>query len=224
MKDSRMKPLIQLDDLVSLLVDKVYPEFKKSNISIDWDNINCFATIYWDSNLANVKIKCNRKIKTWHEASLLGLLSHELSHAVQKQSQNSEMASDLEVINRGMGVYLAVERIVAGKYDDYVIKRGKDKYLGYTSIRKRLLEKELEQLDMLLIEMKLIPRKTTTHIVEHHDMHVIRKKDSTFIHVDGYKFTIKEDVKDCDVRIVDKLGLTEIYVGRDLIGQIDKGH
>ena len=215
---------VQLNSLAARLIDLAYPNLRMSNIIAEWSSTNCFATITWDQNLENIRIRCNRKVKKWHEAALLGLLSHELSHIVQRQSKNSEMNADLDAINRGMGIYLAIERILAGKYEDHLIKRGKDRYLGYSSIRTYLFKDELEQLDRLLVEMKLIPKKQALTMIEYHDMQLMRDGKNTSIHVDGYEFTTSQEVKDTDVKIVDDVNHTKVYVGQILLGEIDKTH
>ncbi len=219
-----MKQQGNLDSLVNQLVDRIYTKLRDSKISIDWSKMNCFATIQWDANLEEIKIKCNRKIKKWHEAAHIGLLSHELSHTMKKPSMSFEMAADLDAIERGLGIYLAVERLYAGKYQDHIIRRGKDRYLGYASIRQQLLKKEFEQLNRLLVEMKLIPQKLATSVSKHHDMFLTLKKNKTSIHVDGYEFTVTDEVEDSDVKIIDKGVQTEVYVGETLIGRIDSNH
>ena len=224
MEETDMNSDAQLNNLVGLLVDLAYPELRMSDIKAMWSSTNCFATISWNQNLESIRIRCNRTTKKWHEAALLGLLSHELSHTVQKQSKNAEMKADLDAIKRGMGIYLAIERIFADKYEDHVIKRGRDRYLGYSSIRAYLFKTELEQLDRLLVEMKFVPKKQVSTLNEYHDMQLMRDGKSTSIYVDGHEFTIPQEIKDADVKIVDDLCHSKIYVGKTLLGEIDKTH
>lgn len=211
----------EINSLVERLVKYVYLEFQDSKIEAGWGKTNCFATISWNQNLKEVKIRCNNETRLWHDAALFGLLSHELSHPTSKPRLDSEMHTDMDVIERGLGVYLAVERIIAGKYDDHVIKRGKDRYLGYSSIRGLLFEQELIHLDTLLLEMRLIPDNRRIQTIQHHDMYLVKTKDAVSIHVDGQEFSVVGEFKDSDVKIVDKGNKSFIYVDDVKIAQLE---
>jgi len=60
------------------------------------------------------------------------------------------------VINRKLGHYLAIERAYTKKFFDHILREGEDKYLGYTSIRKRLKSKEVRKLDKLLSDLGIV--------------------------------------------------------------------
>ena len=55
-------------------------------------------------------------------------------------------------------------------------------------------------------------------------MRIMRSGNNTAIHIDGYKFTVAQEISDIDVKIVDKENQTEIYAGNTLIGEIDNTH
>lgn len=204
-----------IDSLVERLVKIAYPELQYSRINIRWGKTTCFATISWNQDLKEIDIRCNSRVRKWHEAALVGLLSHELSHPAKKSNRNSEKNTDLDVISRGLGVYLAVERILTGKYEDHVIKRGRDRYLGYSSIRKDLTEQEIVQLDKLLLKMRLIPKKTKQSQRALHDMVLIRNENGTSIFIDGHELIMPGQIMDTDVRIVDSNNQSIVYI-RDI--------
>jgi len=106
-----------LSSLVTRLVEVAYPELDRNQISIGWKRIASFATISWDQGLNDIKIKFSNETKKWHESALIGLLAHELSHPAQKVKSQSEQSTDLDVIERGLGLYLGGGRIFAGKYE-----------------------------------------------------------------------------------------------------------
>jgi len=57
------------------------------------------------------------------------------------------------VIARGLGCFLAIERAFTRKYADHIIGNGKDRYLGYESIRKLLTSGQVTQLDILMSDL-----------------------------------------------------------------------
>ncbi|MGQ4911189.1 MAG: hypothetical protein ACP6KW_03385 [Candidatus Thorarchaeota archaeon] len=148
-----------LEAIAGKLVDTAYPELASSKMEIAWTSIRAFATVTWSQDRRSVRLCCSRETESWHEAALTGLLAHELSHPAQNGSSSSEEGTDRDVIRRSLGVYLAVERLYAGKYEDQVLWAGKDRYLGYRSIREALRGQELAHLDRLLGELGLIPSR-----------------------------------------------------------------
>ena len=67
------------------------------------------------------------------------------------------MHTDLDAIERGLAPYLAIERLYAEKYEDHLLHRGKDKYLGYRTVRQKMTNLEVAHLDAMLEELSLIP-------------------------------------------------------------------
>ncbi|TFG29582.1 hypothetical protein EU527_15680 [Candidatus Thorarchaeota archaeon] len=216
-----MKSKKDIYNQVRNLVELVYTEFRNYDITIDWGRANYFASIIWNQKNHEIIIRCNTVTKKWHEAALYGLLSHELSHPLSKKSKNLEMNTDIDVINRGLGIYLAIERLFTGKYEDHVIKRGRDRYLGYSSIRKLLSNEELEQLDRLLVEMRMIPMKKANLKRQYHDMSIVQFNETTSISIDGKQISVEGRITDRDVRIVDKCDQSIIYVKNIEVAKLD---
>jgi hypothetical protein len=206
-----------LQELVEQIIEIAYPELAGCNIVSKWGRTSCFATVSWTSDRKNLEIYCNSKTKKWHEAALYGLLSHELSHPVQGVSDRPENDADIDVIRRGLGPYLAVERATSGKYEDYIIKKGKDRYLGYRSIRKYLSGEELSQLDALLREMRLIPHKNERHQLPHNDLAMFKTEKSTMISIAGHTITMDRIVDISQIEIITKDSISRVYLDGDEI-------
>jgi hypothetical protein len=210
-----------LHELIQHLVEVAYPEFMRSNITTRWGRTSCFATVSWTADRMRILVTCNTQTKKWHEAALIGLLSHELSHPIQERSGRAESKTDLDVICRGLGPYLAVERASSGKYEDYVISRGKDKYLGYRSIRSLLNAEELIQLDALLQEMQLIPQKNVIFQIPHQDLAILKTEGKTEISIDGHTFTLDGNIDDSQIEIIIRNGISHVYHKGQEIGKYD---
>ncbi|MBN2228901.1 MAG: hypothetical protein JW779_04835 [Candidatus Thorarchaeota archaeon] len=211
-----MKPNDDLMRLVNQLKSYAYSELIGSNILAVYGKTSSFAVISWSKNLQEIAIKCNNTTRKWHEAALIGLLSHEMSHT--NSACVSETATDIDVIKRGLGPYLAVERILTGKYEDHIIQNGKDLYLGYSSIRKHLSKHELSQLDALLTKMRLIPKRRSKQHFKHHDILVKQDQEVTKIRVDGYEFTTSFPVNNIEISLLEKGDMTFVYVNGGEIG------
>ncbi|MBY8996330.1 MAG: hypothetical protein KGD60_01265 [Candidatus Thorarchaeota archaeon] len=61
-----------------------------------------------------------------------------------------ELQVDQDIIARGFGLYLALERLFTNKYSDHILRGGEDRYLGYTSIKKRLKSRKLKLLEKMM--------------------------------------------------------------------------
>jgi hypothetical protein len=208
-----------LSDLVQDLVGEAYSELKNCDIDARWGRTSCFATISWTSDRKSIRIVCNKRTKKWHEAALIGLLSHELSHPAQSEPATSERNTDIDVIERGLGPYLAVERAITGKYEDYEIRRGKDKYLGYRTIKTYLTEEELQQLETLLDEMRLIPSAVQKLRLEYHELAITRVEEKTAISIDGHVFYVDVEANESDIKTISKEGLVYVYLNGLEIGK-----
>ncbi len=206
-----------LQELARLLVEEAYPELRGSDIDVRWRRTSFFGTVSWTSLPGTIRIVCNTQTKKWHEAALLGLLSHELSHPSQSKHSTTERSTDIDVIDRGLGPYLAAERATTGKYDDYIIGRGRDRYLGYRTIRGHLLGLELTQLDALLHEMRLVPSRKAERELMNHDMTIRHSNEQTDISINGNTFTVIGDAKDPKIELIAREGITCVYVdGREI--------
>jgi hypothetical protein len=210
-----------LQELIQRIVENAYPELDGSDITAKWGRIAGFATVSWTSNRLTITIKCNTQTKKWHEAAVIGLLSHELSHTVQCNPNRAENNTDIDVIQRGLGPYLAVERAISGKYEDHIIRRGKDRYLGYRSIRSCLNTDELIQLDALLQEMRLIPQMNVGLPIPHQDFTILKTDTKTELSIDGHKFTIEGMIDDAQIEIITNELVSHIYVNGHEIGKFD---
>jgi hypothetical protein len=209
---------IDLPQLVSRIVETAYPELKQSRIKAQWGRSSSFATISWTQDLKDIRIRCSLETIEWHEAALTGLLAHELSHPAQGRKTQSERSTDLDAIERGFGPYLGTERLLAGKYDDHLIRRGKDRYLGYKTIRKQLDDNELKHLDALLKQIRLVPSRKVSKKEVHHDIVIIHSSRNTTIRVDGHEFILPLQNEDMEVRIVVKDSTTYVMVDNDEVG------
>ena len=209
-----------LSSLVNRLIEYAYPELDRCEITIGWGRITSFATISWNQDNVDIRIRCSNETKKWPEAPLIGLLAHELSHPAQKRESQTEQSTDLDAIERGFGPYLGVERLFAGKYEDYAIRKGKDRYLGYRSIRNHLSETELSHLDSLLTQLRLIPQTMANRSQIHHDISILNSLNSTVIKIDGYEFELPL-VKNPNVTFVSKGSSTHVFVNGDDIGSLE---
>ena len=214
-----MNEVLDLTALLTRLIDVAYPELSANQIRIGWGRISSFATISWNQDFKDIRIKCSRETKTWHEAPLIGLLSHELSHPVHKGKSGSEERTDLDVIERGLGTYLGVERLFTGKYEDHIIRKGRDRYLGYRSIRNLLSDTELKHLDTLLKQLRLIPQQMIASPPKHHDILIVNSSTNTIIEISGYTFELPF-IDNPDVTIVERESSTHVLVNGEDIGII----
>ena len=214
-----MSRVLDIYALADNLVFYAYPEFIKSNLLVTWGRTSSFAQIRWDETKVKISIRVNNDVKTWHESGILGLISHELSHPAQARGGRSELTTDRDSIRRGLGPYLAIERLYTGKYEDHVIRRGKDRYLGYKSIRSQLTELEVQQVDSLLSEVGIIPsrqmyvRKTT------HDTLIHEEPKRAIVIVEGHRFILPPTIKEPDIRIVERNSTTYVYADEVLVGE-----
>lgn len=207
-----------LSDLVKRLVEIAYPELISSHIKIQWGRTSSFATISWTQDFRNITVRCSNGTRHWHEAALTGLLAHELSHPAQCKEHQSERSTDLDAVKRGFGPYLGIERLVSGKYEDHIIRRGKDRYLGYRSIRKLLYNNELIHLDALLTQLRLVPSRKVERQTVHHDTVIIHSSTCTIIKIDGHEFEIPFRDIDPEVRTVVRNNTTYVIVNEEEVG------
>ncbi len=124
--------------------------------------------------------------------------------------------------NERLGSYLAVERILAGKYEDHIISRGKDRYLGYRTIRNLLTSQEIQNLDILMSKMKLKPVQHTNPTMFSHDSALFEKGGETMISIDGNQFTLPDGLQDPDIKMVNRDGLVMVYADEILVGQYEE--
>jgi len=208
-----------ISKLVEVLISSAYPELKQTNFSVTWGKTSSFAQIQWGESKDKISIRVNNNVKTWHEAGIIGLISHELSHPAQRGRGLTELKTDKDAVSRGFGSYLAVERLFAGKYEDHVIQNGKDRYLGYRSIRAQLTYLEGQQLDMLLSEIGLVPKKCSSPIMMSHDIAMFDKDSKTILTIEGHKFLLPQGIQNPDIKLVERNYVTYVYADDVLLGQ-----
>ena len=211
-----------ISTMVEVLILSAYTELQKSNMSVSWGKTSSFAQIQWGVSKDEISIRVNNNVKTWHEAGITGLLSHELSHPAQRGGGLSELKTDRDAISRGFGPYLAIERLFAGKYEDHVIRRGKDRYLGYRSIRAQLTHLESQQLDTLLSEIALVPTKHPSPITMIHDIAMFDKESKTTLTIEGHQFLLPQGIQNPDIKLVERNYITYVYADEILVGEFSE--
>ncbi|MGY5880409.1 MAG: hypothetical protein RTV31_09160 [Candidatus Thorarchaeota archaeon] len=145
----------KFDDYIFTLMSKEYANIKNRTVHIIWTRAGVNAVIVWSQDKID-SIRCNITVTEWPEPAILGLLSHELSHIALGTDLHSEHQADVDVISRGLGHYLAIERAFTKNYSDHILKEGEDRYLGYTSIRKLLKSKDVKKLDRLMLDLGIV--------------------------------------------------------------------
>ncbi|MHA1930617.1 MAG: hypothetical protein ACTSV2_18765 [Candidatus Thorarchaeota archaeon] len=145
----------KLEDNIYTLMKRAYADIIDRTVKIVWGSTETNAVIIRSQNKSDT-IRCNRAIRDWPESAIIGLLSHELSHISLRSELHTELQTDKDVIARGVGHYLAIERAFTNKISDHVLREGEDRYLGYASIRKLLKFQEVQQLDRLMSELEMV--------------------------------------------------------------------
>jgi hypothetical protein len=214
--------VLDISLLVKLLISSAYPELQQSNMSVSWGQTSSFAQIKWGESKDAISIRINNSVKAWHEAGITGLISHELSHPAQKGAGLSEQKTDNDAISRGFGPYLAVERVFAGKYEDHVIRRGKDRYLGYRSIRAQLTHLERHQLDVLLSDIGLVLTKHTSPVTLSHDIAMFDKESTTTLTIEGHQFLLPQGIQNPDIKLVERNYVIYVYADEILVGEFSE--
>lgn len=209
-------------EIISSLVKYAYLELESKRFITKVAKIKSYACISWEHNHDVVRVTCNEIVNGWHEAALIGLLSHELSHPASMKMGHREESTDLDVINRGLGPYLALERIITNKYSDHFIKSGRDKYLGYKSIRKLLDAQELIQLDRLLSELRLTAKESTPTLDLVHDYHVMKTNDEFVTNSDMISQYQENQDETSELKFVIRDNTTHIYLDEVLVGKFSE--
>ncbi len=216
-----MPAVIDINELSKILVSFAYRELQKKKIVVKWGKTSSFGQVRWSDDNDEIDIRINQSVKGWHQAGITGLLSHELSHPAQSGTGFKEIETDEDVINRGLGPYIAVERLLTGKYKDHIISRGKDRYLGYESIRNRLTPFEIQNLDILLSNMKMKP-VSSKDLKIHHDSALFKKEGISTISIDGNVFVLPETLDCPDIKLLNREGIVFVFADEILIGQFEE--
>lgn len=201
---------------VSNLVQYAYPELIGRHLRARWSKLSSFAEIRWGKPGEEVSVVCDRTAKRWHESALVGLLSHELSHPCVSAGKRAEERTDTDAIERGLGVYLAAERISTGRYRDQLVGRTRDRYLGYQTIRQRLTRHETTQLDRLLDTLRIVPSKSVLSPSQTiHDTAI----GGGQAHVGGYVFQGVCIRPESSVKLLVRDDSVFLYVDDELVGE-----
>ena len=208
-----------IQTIAEYLISIAYPELKQSRMTVSWGKISSYAQIQWTEYKETITLKMNKSVKKWHNASITGLIAHELSHPAQNNSGLNEQNTDTDAIERGFGPYLAIERLYAGKYDDHIIQRGKDRYLGYRTIRQQLTHLEKQQLDLSLSKIGLIPQKMATSALQSHDVILHTTHNTMMITIEGHEFILPEHIKNPDIKLLVRDRITQVYANEILVGE-----
>jgi hypothetical protein len=204
--------------LLKQLITVAYPEFEKWMVSLVYRQSSSFAQISWDEAAKRASMLCDKSTGTWPKVALTGLLAHELSHPSAKKP--TEEQTDLDVIQRGLGVYLAVERVYCGKYEDHKVSRGKDRYLGYRSIREMLTSNETLQLDRVLEKLNLIPTLKKGSSKPIHDVVICSDYKQSYVKLAGHEFPFSKHIinPNIELKLID--GALHVLVNNQEIGRI----
>ncbi len=212
--------VLDIGILSEKLVRLAYPELQRYTIDVTWRKTSSFAQIRWEESSNKISIRISRDVKDWHDAAVTGLISHELSHPATKDKGMSELNTDGDVLSRGLGPYLAVERLFAGKYQDHEIRSGKDRYLGYESIRLQLTDLETRQLDALLYKVGLIPVKPSAPIRISHDIIILDNEYRTSMIIEGHRIFLPEDMDNPDIKLVECENAMNVYADEILVAKL----
>jgi hypothetical protein len=144
----------KFEDYIYTLMNSEYADIKHRTVKVEWGGSGPNAVVISSHDKTDI-IRFNRSILDWPEPASCGLLFHELSHIALGANIHSEHQADRDVIERGLGPYLAIERLLTNKIDDHIVREGEDRYLGYESIRNLLSSVEIYQLDKMLLEHEM---------------------------------------------------------------------
>ncbi len=195
------KYLDRITNVAKRLVNHAYLELSKYKINAVIKCTSAFALVRWSRHETNIRLTLDKQVLKWHDAQLTGLIAHELSH-VALGAKSSEESVDRDVIERGLGVYLAIERVMSGRHEDQMIARGVDRYLGYRTIRNHLDERELEQLEKLLVHLRVYPQSKTVAL--EHDAVIYDCDPETYLTINGHIFTVGLIPPDASVHLIQR--------------------
>ncbi|MDF1540737.1 MAG: hypothetical protein P1Q69_17710 [Candidatus Thorarchaeota archaeon] len=210
-----------LDEYVHTLKKHAYSDIEDNNVNIEWGKTQAYAVVIWSHGNPTL-IRCNRSVRRWPEPALLGLLAHELSHIALGADSHNEHQTDRDVISRGLGPYLGIERVFTNKYSDHVIQKGRDRYLGYDSIRLSLTNHEINQLDALMADIGVSPRRMLKESLLH-DYAFHEKENSSHIVIDGQLYPLDKKPNVDEIKLIVKDSSVQILSEDMVIGENENG-
>jgi hypothetical protein len=211
----------QLNDLKELgrrLVLHAYPELTDRNIEVDTGNLKSFGQVRWN-DMGGINVTCHQDVVGWPEPAIIGLLAHEISHPAKGQDSSEEM-TDLDVIRRGLGHYLAVERAYVNKYEDHVIGKGRDRYLGFQSVRELLNDHEKGVLEHLLQDFRILPSIGKTRLRWIHDTAIHDDIGHSTLMIEGQAIRVKGVWADSDLKLLFRDEMLYVYADDEAIAKV----
>ncbi|MFW9803563.1 MAG: hypothetical protein ACFFFC_12960 [Candidatus Thorarchaeota archaeon] len=204
--------------LVRRLVVHAYPELAGRNIRACAGALKSYGQVRW-SDVGAINITCHQDVMGWPEPAIIGLLAHEISHPA-KGHDSSEEATDLDAISRGLGHYLAVERAFVNKYKDHVIEKGKDRYLGFQSIRELLNDHEGRVLEQLLEDFRILPSKRRELFKMMHDTAIYDGTVHSILMIEGKAIRVREIRADYDLKLLLRDDILYVYADDEVIAEV----
>ena len=133
---------------------------------------------------------------------------------------SSEEATDREVILRGLGHYLAVERAFVNKYNDHKTSGGKDRYMGFQSITKLLNDHEYRIMEHLLEDFKILPFRASTKFRLLHDTAIHDGIGQSVLMIEGQAITVKGARPESDIKLLFRDEILNIYADDEIVAQV----
>ncbi|MFX1263177.1 MAG: hypothetical protein ACFFAZ_13900 [Promethearchaeota archaeon] len=212
---------VQSNDIGELgrrLVFHAYPELAGRNIEVSTGNLRSYGLVRW-SDAGRISITCHQDALYWPEPAIIGLLAHEISHPA-KGKDSSEETTDLDVIDRGLGHYLATERAYVNMYEDYTVRRRKDRYLGFQSIRKLLNDHEIVMLEQILEDFRIIPSKKTTRFGLIHDTAIHDGVEHSTLMIEGQAIRVKGVRAGADLKLLFRDRVLYVYADDEVVVKV----
>ncbi|MFX0056056.1 MAG: hypothetical protein ACFFAX_08455 [Promethearchaeota archaeon] len=207
-----------ISNLVRRLVVNAYPELANRKIKVRAGALKSYGQVRW-SDVGGINITCHQDVIDWPEPAIIGLLAHEISHPGKGQD-SCEEATDLDVISRGLGHYLAVERAFVNKYEDHVVERGKDRYLGFQSIRDLLNAHEERILEQLLGDFRILPLKRRELIKLMHDTSIYDGTGHSVLMIEGKAIRVGEIPANSDLKLLLRDDILYVYADDEVIAEV----
>jgi hypothetical protein len=208
-----------IKELCSRLVAHAYPEFENRDFTVKAGKLRSYGQVRW-GDAGGVQITCHQDVIRWPEPALIGLLAHEISHPAAGRS--SEEGTDRDVINRGLGHYLAIERAFVNKYDDHCIGRGEDRYLGFQSVRELLNDHELRIMGNLLEDFKILPSKAATKFRLLHDTAIHDGIGHSILMIEGQSIRVDGASPSSDIKLLFRDEILYVYADDEVVAQVPR--
>jgi len=175
-------------DIVAILEALQRYVYEEIEAKLTVGKTRSLARVSWREGQSLARVRVHPQVMGWPHPVVTGLLAHELAHPIVGLEASPEQRADRECVRRGLGVYLAVERAFLGRFQDEVLRRGADRYLGYTTLRSMLSSTEKRTLDRLIRDTGLVPRLGQTRSTA---TRCTWTDVATMIRLDGRRVTVR---------------------------------